>query len=170
MKVLRLLDKFLCSLGKSAIFLVVGIGAIYICFVVFVYAATWLWPAFYGSYSLGNNIYMLEGDGGNMIVHGSTIRGNTCYGGLPLIPTCENRYDSIGNFAEYVVDTQSDDNWIIAKTSNHITNQRKYYILNKKYDPDEMAVEDIVNKQIDCFTDSCEFAKRCHSNRIEICF
>lgn len=89
--------------------------------------------------------------------------GNTCYGGEPLIPTYENQYDSIGNFAEYVVDAKSDDNWVIAKTDNHISNQRKYYILNKKYNPNEMTVEDIINTRIECFTDSSEFAKKCLS-------
>lgn len=164
MKVFRSLDKILRLLGKSAIFFVVGIAAIYICFVAFVYAATWFWPDFYGSYSLGNNIYMLEWDGGGkMIVNGTRIEGNTCYGGEPLIPTYENQYDSIGNFAEYVVDAKSDDNWVIAKTDNHISNQRKYYILNKKYNPNEMTVEDIINTRIECFTDSSEFAKKCLS-------
>ena len=62
MNVFRSLDKILLLLGKSAIFIVVGIGVIYICFVTFVYSATWFWPDFYGSYSLGNNIYMLERD------------------------------------------------------------------------------------------------------------
>jgi len=69
--------------------------------------------------------------------------------------------NSIGNFAEYVVDAKSDDNWVIAKTDNHISNQRKYYILNKKYNPNEMTVEDIINTRIECFTDSSEFAKKC---------
>ena len=169
MNVFRSLDKILLLLGKSAIFIVVGIGVIYICFVTFVYSATWFWPDFYGSYSLGNNIYMLEGDKGRKtIVNGTTIEGNTCYGGQPLIPTYENQYDSIGNFAEYVVDAKSDDNWVIAKTNNHINNQRKYYIINKKYNPNEMTVEDIINTQIECFRDSNEFATKCLSNGVEI--
>ena len=168
MNVFRLLDKILCLIGKVAIFLMVGIGAIYICFVVFVYAATWLWPAFYGSYSLGNNIYMLEGDGGKMIVKGTTIEGNTCYSGEPLIPTYENQYDSIGNFAEYVVDAKSDDNWVIAKTGNKKTNQKKYYILNKDFDFDYTKVDEIIKTKIEEFTDSIEFSKKCHDYGIKI--
>ena len=169
MNTFRFLDKFLQLLGKFALFFMVGIASIYICFTAFVYAATWLWPDFYGSYSLGNNIYMLEGDGGGkMIVNGTTIKGNTCYSGQPLIPTYENQYDSLGHSAEYVVDVKADDNWIIAKTNNHISNQQKYYILNKKYNPDKMTVEDIISTKIMFFTDSNEFAKKCLRNRIEI--
>ena len=163
------LDKILFLLGRTAMFFVVGFFIVYICFMTFAFAATWLWPDFYGSYSLGNNIYMLEWDGGGkMIVNGTAIEGNTCYSGEPLIPIYENQYDSIGNFAEYVVDAKSDDNWVIAKTSNHISNQRKFYILNKKYNPNEMTVEDIINTQIESYTDSSEFAKKCLSKEIKI--
>ena len=168
MNVIRLLDRILQLLGISAIIFLIGLLLIYIGFVSFVYAATWLWPDFYGSYSLGNNIYMLEWDGGKMIVNGTTIKGNTCYSGQPLIPTDKNQYDSIGNFAEFVVDAKSDDNWIIAKTSNHINNQRKYYIINKKYNPNEMTVEDIISTQIECFRDSSVFAAKCISNGVDI--
>ena len=169
MKKFKLLDKALILLGKSAIFFVAGIAVIYICFVVFVYAATWFWPDFYGSYSLGNNIYMLEGDKGRKtIVNGTTIEGNTCYSGDQLIPTYENQYDSIGNFAEYVVDARTDDNWIIAKTGNKITNQRKYYILNKSYNPDKMTLEKIISTKIECFSDSNEFAKACEYRKIDL--
>lgn len=169
MKILQLLDKTLLLLGKIAIFFVGGIVVIYICFVVFLKAATWLWPAFYGSYSLGNNIYMLEEDKGRKtIVNGTTIKGNTCYSGDQLIPTYENQYDSVGNFAEYVVDARADDNWIIAKTGNMINNQRKYYILNKSYNPDKMTLEKIISTRIECFTDSNKFAEACNYRKIDL--
>ena len=63
---------------------------------------------------------MLEGDKTTKtIVYGTSIKGKTCYSGEPLIPTYDNQYDSIGNFAEYVVDAKADDNWIIAKTDHY---------------------------------------------------
>lgn len=164
-----LLDKLLRFLGKSAFFFLIGILVIYICFAVFVYAATWLWPDFYGSYSLGNNIYMLEWDGGGkIIVNGTRIKGNTCYGGESLIPTYENQYDSLGHFAEYVVDAKADDSWIIVKTNNHINNQRNYYILDKRHNTNKISAQDIINTKIKAFTDSIEFAKSCSKNRIDI--
>ena len=169
MNVLRLLDKILCLLGKSAVFLVVCIVVIYICFAPFVYAATWLWPDFYGSYSLGNNIYMLEGDKTTKtIVYGTSIKGKTCYSGEPLIPTYENQYDSLGNFAEYVVDAKADDNWIIAKTDNKLNHRRRYYIINKQHDIETLDAKEIIEKYITSFTDSCEFANKCFSNGIRI--
>lgn len=57
---------------------------------------------------------MMEWDnGGRIIVKGSTIRGNTCYGGSVIITFNKNRNDVNGNFAEYIVDANADDNWII---------------------------------------------------------
>ena len=169
MIVFKILDKLIQFLGKIALFFLVGIAVIYIGFVAFVYAATWLWPDFYGSYSLGNNYYMLvEDKGRKTIVYGTSIEGNTCYSGEPVIPTYENQYDSLGNFAEYVFDAKSDDNWIIAKTNNFINNQRKYYILNKKNNSNVMSVEYIINTRVEVFTDSSEFAKKCHDYDILI--
>ncbi len=169
MNLITFLDKTRGLIIKSFLLILGIIISVFVIIMLFIYASDWIWPEFNGSYSLGNNIYMIEWDGGGkMIVNGTTIEGNTCYSGQPLIPTYENQYDSIGNFAEYVVDAKSDDNWIIAKTSNHINNQRKYYILNKKYNPNEMTVEDIINTKIVFFTDSSEFAKKCLSNRIEL--
>ncbi len=169
MNVFGLLDKLLRLLGKSAFFFLIGILAIYFCFAAFLYTATWLWPGFYGSYSLGNNIYMLEWDGGGkIIVNGTRIKGNTCYGGEPLIPTNENQYDSLGHFAEYVIEAKANNNWIIVRTNNHMNNQRKYYILDKRYNPNNTPVEDIVNTKIELYSDSSEFAKKCSIHHIDI--
>ena len=169
MNTLRKLDKILYLLGKFAVLFMICIVVIYICFATFVYAATWLWPDFYGSYSLGNNIYMLEGDKTTKtIVYGTSIKGKTCYSGEPLIPTYDNQYDSIGNFAEYVVDAKADDNWIIAKTDNKINHRRKYYIINKQHNIETSDAKEIIERYISSFTDSCEFANKCHSNEIKI--
>ena len=155
-------------MGKIIIYILGILFITTICFFLFLFATEWIWPEFNGSYSLGNNVYMMEWDGGGrIIVQGSNIRGNTCYGGDRLIPTYENQYDSTGNYAEYVVDAKSDDNWVIAKTNNHISHQRKFYILNKKYNPNKMTVEDIISTKIVFFTDSNEFAKKCLSNGVK---
>ena len=168
MNMIKFLDKAMVFIGKTFL-LILGITtSVFVIIMLFIYVSDWIWPEYNGSYDLGNNIYMLEWDGGGkIIVNGTTIEGNTCYSGEPLIPTYENQYDSIGNFAEYVVDAKSDDNWVIAKTNNHISNQRKYYILNKKYNPNKMTVEDIINTQIECFRDSSKFATKCLSNGVK---
>lgn len=135
----------------------------------FIFFSTWWFPEFNGAYNLGNNIYMLDWDGGGkIIVRGSSIEGNTCYGGERLIPTYENQYDSMGNIAELVVDAKADENWIIAKTENKINLQRKYYILDKRNITDKMATEEIIKKRIRSFVDSIEFAKKCSNDKMRI--
>ena len=112
---------------------------------------------------------MLEGDKTTKtIVYGTSIKGKTCYSGEPLIPTYENQYDSLGNFAEYVVDAKADDNWIIAKTDNKLNHRRRYYIINKQHDIETLDAKEIIEKYITNFTDSCEFANKCFSNGIRI--
>lgn len=169
MNALGTLDKILCFLGRSAIISVVCIVVIYICFAAFVYAATWLWPDFYGSYCLGNNIYMLEGDKTTKtIVYGTSIKGKTCYSGEPLIPTYDNQYDSIGNFAEYVVDAKADDNWIIAKTDNKSNHQKKYYIINKSNGIERLDAQKILKNNITSYTDSVDFSNACQQYGIRM--
>ena len=115
MKVYKSTDRIIHFLGKGILYIIGCLLTVYICFT----ATEWFWPELNGSYSLGNGIYMLEWDGGGkIIVNGTSIEGNTCYGGESLIPTYENGYDSLGHFAEYVVDAKADDSWIIVKTNN----------------------------------------------------
>ena len=120
--------------------------SVFVIILLLIYASDWIWPEHNGSYDLGNNIYMLEWDGGGkIIVNGTRIKGNTCYSGESLIPTYENQYDSLGHFAEYVVDAKADDSWIIVKTNNHINNQRNYYILDKRHNTNKISAQDIIN-------------------------
>lgn len=156
-------------MGKIIIYILGILFITTICFFLFLFATEWIWPEFNGSYSLGNNVYMMEWDGGGrIIVQGSNIRGNTCYGGDRLIPTYENQYDSTGNYAEYVVDAKADNYWVIAKTMNRLNNERKYYILSKQYDPNETTLEYIINTKIESFIDSCDFANKCQNYGIHI--
>ena len=113
--------------------------------------------------------YMMEWDnGGRIIVKGSTIRGNTCYGGSVIIPFNKNRNDINGNFAEYVVDANADDNWIIVKSNNHSTHQKRYYIIEKNEEIEQLHQEDIIAKYIVSFSDSIEFANECFKKGIGI--
>ena len=112
---------------------------------------------------------MVEWDGGGrMIVKGTNIKGNACYGGERLIPTYVNQYDSIGNVSEYVVDAKADDKWVIVKTDNRSTHQKKYYIINKKHGIEKLIAKDIIEKYIVSFIDSTEFSSVCHKERIQI--
>lgn len=169
MNMIKFLDKAMVFIGKTFL-LILGITtSVFVIILLLIYASDWIWPEYNGSYDLGNNIYMLEWDGGGkIIVNGTRIKGNTCYSGESLIPTYENQYDSLGHFAEYVVDAKADDSWIIVKTNNHINNQRNYYILDKRHNTNKISAQDIINTKIKAFTDSIEFAKSCSKNRIDI--
>ena len=102
------------------------------------------------------------------IVWGTIGAWPQLYRGKNLIPTYENSVDSNGHFTEYVVDAKSDERWVIVKTDNYQSKQRKYYIINKDYDPNEMTAQDIIDTKIECFTDSSEFANKCLENEISI--
>ena len=156
-------------LKKWFIVLPVGVMTLFFCLMFFFYLTDWIWPEFNGSHSLGNNIYMVEWDGGGrMIVKGTNIKGNACSGGERLIPTYVNQYDSIGNVSEYVVDAKADDKWVIVKTDNRSTHQKKYYIINKKHGIEKLIAKDIIEKYIVSFIDSTEFSSVCHKERIQI--
>ena len=156
-------------LGKVLIILLAGITLVIVCFLFFINTSEWLWPEFNGSYNLGNGIYMIEWDGGGkLIVKGSNIKGNTCYGGEYIIPTYENSYDNNGHFAEYVVDAKSNNNWIIAKTDNKQKQQAKYYIINKTEGIEQLNIDEIVEQYVLSFTDSVEFAHVCQRKGIPL--
>ncbi len=162
MKVQVSIKKTLLFAGKVVLFILSAILTTYICFLTFIYASEWFYPEFYGSYALGGDIYMMDWDGGGrIIVRGTNIKGNTCYGGERLIPTYENGYDNAGNIAEYVVYAKNNETWIIARTDNNITNQRKYYLIYKNPNLENMTTDSIIATQIESFTDSVEFSNVC---------
>ena len=137
--------------------------------ILFMYSCEWVWQEAWGSYDLGNGIYMMEWEGGGrVIVKGTNVEGRSCFGGSYLIPTYESRYDSTGNFAEYVIDAKFDNNWIIAKTGNYINGENKYYIVDKSFDLEKTSEEDIVKNFIFDYSDSLTFAKACHVKGIKI--
>lgn len=166
---MRILEIIMDCIAKAILSLTLVIVIAYICLIVFLYISSWWFPEFCGSYNLGNNIYMLDCDGGGrIIVSGSSFDGNTCIGGAQLIPTYENHLDSLGNFAEIVIEAEADENWIIAKTENKRNLQRKYYILDKRNITDKVDSEVIIKTRIRSFADSIEFAEQCHNSKIRL--
>ena len=169
MKVFKVFDKTMFSITKLMIWLLGVSISLFVIIMFFLYATDWFWPEFNGSYNLGNNIYMIDWDGGGkIIVKGTNIKGNTCYGGERLIPRYENEYDSTANFAEYVVDAKSDSNWIIAKTDNKTNRQRKYYIVDKRDEIEKLNAAEIIENHTVSFTDSIEFSNICHNSGIRL--
>ena len=171
MRIINVIDKVLQYVGKIILYIIGCLLTVVFCIIIFLVAAEWLWPEFNGSYSLGKNIYMIEWDGGGrVIVQGSNIRGNTCYGGSQLIPSYESLCDSLGNLVEYVVDAKADDKWIIAETYNKSSMQRKYYIIDKRADIEKYDARFIIKTFVSVFYDRTNFQKACFSNGIKIKF
>ena len=171
MRIINVIDKVLQYVGKIILYIIGCLSILVICIIIFLFVTVWFWPESHGSYSLGKNIYMMEWDGGGrVIVQGSDIEGNTCYGGIQLIPTYESQYDSLGNIVEYVVDAKADENWIIAETYNKISQQKKYYIIDKRANIEKYDVKKIMRTSVSEFNDSIIFQKACVSNGIKTKF
>ena len=101
-----------------------GIGAM-----AFLYSTEWIWPEFNGSHYLGSNLYMIEWDGGPIVVQGSDIRGRTCYGGEYVVPC----YESNINRKEHVVYAKHNDYWIIIKTIMSNPIEHRFYLIKKGF-------------------------------------
>ncbi|MBM6994000.1 MAG: hypothetical protein I3J02_12200 [Prevotella sp.] len=168
MRTTEIVENIVKYFGKTTLVFSLGIIIVSTCLALFLFISNWWLPELNGSYCLGKNIYMIDWDGGGrIIVRGTSVEGNTCYGGERLIPLYEEQYDTIGNVVEYVEDAASNENWIVARTNNKITRQRKYYILDKKTIFDKMSTEEII-KKIECFTDSILFAQKCSKENINL--
>lgn len=78
---------------------------------------------------MGKGLYLIEDyDGENVIVKGGTFSANTCLSGAEIVPTYENCRDSTGRRAEYVLEAEHNDSYIIARTANHLNSQRKFIL------------------------------------------
>ncbi len=150
--------------SKTLKFLLIGISILGIGVVIFFFSSEWLWPESYGSHHLGNGVYLLEWDGGDIIVQGSNIRGRTCYGGSYIIPNAEN---SNANRKEHVVKVKYDDSWILVKTVLCNPLEFKFYVIEKKFDKKDNE-EVILNKYTKSFNDSIEFHRYIQRNNISV--
>ena len=100
----------------------------------------------WGHHPLGNHLSLLEGDKkeDRIIVYCSN-EGGTCYGGIPVVPTYNRQFDEKGRYAEYVQRAVSNKNWVIAETLQIKNKQKKYWIIKKAFD-----IEDVNCKKINC--------------------
>ncbi len=181
MRLYRIFNKLLTIVSKFVIFILTGILISVLCFFGGVYALDWLYPEANGSHNLGNNIYRIEWDGGDIIVYGTEIRGRTCYSGDGLIPTYKECYDEFGNwkenfnqwtdstgvFSEYVCETAHNNKWITVKTKNEKTGKKKFYIIDKGFNPKNTMADQIIKKYIYEFDDSIKFATTVLSKGID---
>ena len=127
----------------------------------------WLWPEFMGSSNLGNGLYLLEWDGGPIVVKGTNIHGKICYGGEYIIPAYNCRYDSVGNINEYIIKEKHNDKFILVKDTVLTPAGYKYYLIEKNF-PTGCSTEIIKNKYIVTFSDSIQFFNYVHSRNVDI--
>ena len=128
----------------------------------------WLFPSLFGSYSLGNNIY-LSGQASMSVVYPSTydMHGRTAKGGMLLIPDIRLYADSVFS-SEHVRDANFDDNWIIVKTTGNTITHKRYYIIDKNFDPETLEFDEVIDNHIVGYSDSLEFASACRSKGITL--
>ena len=127
---------------KRKLLLVVPITIISL-FILLFFSSEWLFPNWWGSYSLGNNLYIMDWDGGEkIIVYSTNIRGRTCYSGSNVLPANNN----IGRL--HVKKAISNENWVIVKAELTDTNKDCFYIISKDFKIDKLTYKNINNDSI----------------------
>jgi len=89
---------------------------------------------FNGSYDLGANLYLLEGDRieDRIIVYCTKKDNEYCNGGTYVIPISYDDHMKKGKYSQYVLEAKSDENGIIAKTFKIKENKIFFWIINLK--------------------------------------
>lgn len=89
-----------------------------------------------GKYNLGNNLVLLDNDvkEERIIVF---CKAN-CNGGLYVVPSYSNHYDSLGRCAEYVEEVEADNRWIWVKSWRIREQMYRYYIIDKSFNIDSV--------------------------------
>ncbi|GHT00876.1 hypothetical protein FACS189421_13350 [Bacteroidia bacterium] len=159
--------KIIAIIFTTIFFLLIGLD----------FSSNWLFPEWSsGSYDLGNNLYMMEWDGGGrIIVHCSRKKGKACYGGTYVVPTHKAEYDSLGNWAELVDDAKFDKKWIIVKSKLIQEKKYCYYIINKDFDIEgldweKVNCDSIIQSHIIGPLDSITFSNELEQHKIDLDF
>lgn len=123
----------------------------------------------FGSYNLGNQFVLLDGDKmeDRMIVYNTTKEG-CCHSGIPIIPS---RLDTV---TKYVHTALSNKEWIIARA---ITNEKQesYWIVNKNFSVDvsnceKINCDSIIQSHVIGPLDFKSFKKKIRELNIELSF
>jgi len=98
----------------------------------------------FGTYDLGNNFILMQGDGSNeeIIIYCTTKKG-CCHSGISVIPSNPSYTDT------YIEEIGYDNNWIIAKSGNKIKKDyHAYWIIKKNFKINIDNCKDDCNKII----------------------
>ena len=140
--------------------------------IVFVFLSQWLldeWirPESLGSHNLGNCLYLQDGEGYDKVIvfHlSSKNTRNTCYSGAAIIPTGD-KDDSF-----FVKEVLADDTWIIVKAADRQDGFKRYYIIDKSFDPLRIDAKEIIDKYRFKYTDGISFCEACKEKGINLAF
>ncbi|MBP9993413.1 MAG: hypothetical protein KBT67_00510 [bacterium] len=90
----------------------------------------WLFPSFWGSYNLGNDLYMMEWDGNcRIIVYNNHVKTRTCFSGAYVIPNLEV------DPTIRVITAKSNKHWVIVEAyKNYDKDDRCYFVIDKSFD------------------------------------
>lgn len=140
--------------------------------IVYVFLAQWLlyeWirPESLGSHNLGNCLYLQDGEGyDRVIVYNLSSKNtrNTCYSGAAIIPTG----DKDDTF--FVTEALADDMWIIVKAGDRHSGLKRFYIIDKSFDPLSTSAEEIIDKYRYFYTDGNSFCEACKEMGVDLAF
>ena len=124
----------------------------------------WVLPELWGSTPLGNNIY-LEGFRWIHVAYTDRVEGRHSIVWSVIIPDERLDTDSTSS-VEIVEDANYDYDWIIVRTSGNTITHKKYYIIDKDFDPKTTEYEEVIDKHIVGFADTLEFASACRERGI----
>ncbi|WP_373728868.1 hypothetical protein [Bacteroides heparinolyticus] len=121
---------------KKLLVVVLSILALPILVVLFLYLSEWLFPSFWGSYKLGNGLFMMDWDGNyRIIVYNPNPSGNTCYSGAYIIPDKNSHCSTDRSLG--VIDAKSDKKWVAVIAFEGESHQDTcYFLIDKSFDVD----------------------------------
>lgn len=133
------------------------------------YLSEWIFPQWNGSSELGNNLYLIDWEkNGKIIVFCSSKRGNTCYGGVPVIPH--------NNPREVLVKSAiSNKKWVIVKAVHTQSKKELFYIINNGFNIDgldweQVNCDSIIQSFIFQFQNINDFNQELEKRKIELRF
>jgi len=129
----------------------------------------WIFPQWNGSSELGNNLYLLDWEkNGKIIVYCGSKKGNTCYGGVPVIP--HNSPSEV-----WVKNAISNKKWVIVKAVQTQSKKELFYLINNGFnveglDWEQVNCDSIIQSFIFQFQNINDLTKELEQRKIDLRF
>lgn len=156
---------------RNKIFVVFTVSFIIVFPILLFVFSEWSCPSLWGSYKLGNNLYMIEWDNNcRIIVYNDHVKSNTCYSGAYIIPN----YESDSTIR--VIDAKSNKHWVVVKAfKDYDRNKLCYFLIDKSFELNDLdwqkdKCDSIIQSYITCFDDLQVFEDRLCNLKIKLSF